>query len=76
MIGVNLGEDADTIGAVYGQLAGAYYGEQAIPSRWLTKLALKDLIIEMGDKLLLLSKNTSTEKSVDMDMDGIWKKQN
>jgi len=30
---VNLGEDADTTGAVYGQLAGAYYGEQEIPSR-------------------------------------------
>ncbi|PHS42996.1 MAG: ADP-ribosylglycohydrolase, partial [Marinobacter sp.] len=28
---VNLGEDADTTGAVYGQLAGAYYGERVIP---------------------------------------------
>jgi ADP-ribosyl-[dinitrogen reductase] hydrolase len=24
---VNLGDDADTTGAVYGQLAGAFYGE-------------------------------------------------
>lgn len=77
-MGVNLGEDADTIGAVYGQLAGAYYGEGAIPSRWVSKLALKDLIIEMADKLLLLSKNCNPEESVDVDMDadGIWKKQN
>jgi ADP-ribosylglycohydrolase len=52
---VNLGEDADTTGAVYGQLAGAYYGAQEIPSRWLSKLAHKDLIVEMADKLLLLS---------------------
>jgi ADP-ribosyl-[dinitrogen reductase] hydrolase len=28
---VNLGDDADTTGAVYGQLAGAFYGEKAIP---------------------------------------------
>ncbi len=32
---VNLGGDADTIGAVYGQLAGAYYGYSAIPERWI-----------------------------------------
>ena len=63
---VNLGEDADTTGAVYGQLAGAYYGAQEIPSRWLSKLAHKDLIVEMADKLLLLSdgfKHSSLEVS-------------
>ncbi|MBX9695302.1 MAG: ADP-ribosylglycohydrolase family protein, partial [Cyanobacteria bacterium] len=32
---VNLGDDADTTGAVFGQLAGAYYGKQGIPSHWL-----------------------------------------
>src|SRR5262249_29265748 len=31
---VNLGEDADTTGAVYGQIAGAYYGEAGIPAEW------------------------------------------
>ncbi len=35
---VNLGGDADTIGAVYGQIAGAYYGFGAIPERWLSKI--------------------------------------
>jgi hypothetical protein len=50
---------------VYGQLAGAYYGERAIPSRWLSKLAHKDLIIEMADNLLILSENT--EKSMDLE---------
>ncbi len=35
---VNLGGDADTIGAVYGQIAGAYYGFNAIPERWLCKI--------------------------------------
>ncbi|WP_351090088.1 ADP-ribosylglycohydrolase family protein, partial [Shewanella sp. S1-49-MNA-CIBAN-0167] len=28
LLAVNLGEDADTTGAIYGQLAGAYYGER------------------------------------------------
>ena len=32
---VNLGGDADSIGAVYGQIAGAYYGFAAIPVRWV-----------------------------------------
>ncbi|MBX0332973.1 ADP-ribosylglycohydrolase family protein [Pontibacter sp. HSC-14F20] len=34
LLAVNLGNDADTTGAVYGQIAGAYYGEQGIPERW------------------------------------------
>lgn len=32
---VNLGGDSDSIGAVYGQIAGAYYGFDAIPKRWV-----------------------------------------
>jgi ADP-ribosyl-[dinitrogen reductase] hydrolase len=35
---VNQGEDADTTGAIAGMLAGALYGEEAIPRRWLDKL--------------------------------------
>jgi ADP-ribosyl-[dinitrogen reductase] hydrolase len=35
---VNLGDDADTTGAIYGQIAGAYYGIDAIPERWLEKI--------------------------------------
>ena len=36
---VNLGEDTDTTGAIYGQLAGAFYGERVIPFRWTRKIA-------------------------------------
>ncbi len=32
---VNLGGDSDSIGAVFGQIAGAYYGFDAIPDRWV-----------------------------------------
>ena len=35
---VNLGEDADTTGAVFGQIAGAYYGVDGIPAEWREKL--------------------------------------
>ncbi|CAF3344108.1 unnamed protein product [Rotaria socialis] len=31
---VNLGDDTDTTAAIYGQLAGAYYGYQELPKRW------------------------------------------
>lgn len=41
---VNLGDDADTTGAVCGQLAGAYWGETGIPSEWLAGLARRDML--------------------------------
>jgi len=42
---VNLGNDADTVGAIYGGLAGAFYGEvNHIPERWLEEMKKVDLI--------------------------------
>jgi ADP-ribosyl-[dinitrogen reductase] hydrolase len=41
---VNLGDDADTTGAVCGQLAGAAWGESGIPQEWRNGLARRDLI--------------------------------
>lgn len=49
---VNLGDDADTVGAVAGQLAGAVYGLSAIPQRWLAPLAWRDQLIEMAENLI------------------------
>ena len=51
LLAVNLGDDADTTGAVYGQLAGAYYGEEGIPAEWRSKLALLGTIEELADRL-------------------------
>lgn len=48
---VNLGNDADTTAAIYGQLAGAYYGVDGIPSYWLKKLAKRELIESFALKL-------------------------
>jgi len=41
---VNLGDDADTTGAVCGQLGGAYWGRTGIPDSWLAGLARRELI--------------------------------
>ena len=48
---VNLGEDADTTGAIYGQIAGAYYGVEAIPSKWREQLTMTTEITSMADSL-------------------------
>jgi ADP-ribosylglycohydrolase len=55
LLAVNLGDDADTTGAVYGQLAGAFYGEQGIPESWLSKLTYHDLIKSFAEQLFELS---------------------
>jgi ADP-ribosyl-[dinitrogen reductase] hydrolase len=41
---VNLGNDADTTGAVCGQFAGACWGESGIPEVWLAGLARRDMV--------------------------------
>jgi ADP-ribosyl-[dinitrogen reductase] hydrolase len=49
---VNLGEDADTVGAVTGQLAGALYGESSIPNRWLEPLKWCNELRELAHMLI------------------------
>ena len=50
-LAVNLGDDADTTGAVYGQLAGAYYGAEQIPIAWRERLAKRELIEASAERL-------------------------
>ena len=38
LMAANLGDDADTTAAIYGQIAGAHYGASAIPSEWRSRL--------------------------------------
>jgi ADP-ribosyl-[dinitrogen reductase] hydrolase len=52
---VNLGDDADTTGAVCGQLAGAYWREAGIPVEWREGLARKDLLEDALNALLAKS---------------------
>jgi ADP-ribosyl-[dinitrogen reductase] hydrolase len=51
----NLGNDADTTAAVFGQLGGAYYGIDGIPQSWLEKLAMGDRITQLTNDLLALA---------------------
>jgi ADP-ribosyl-[dinitrogen reductase] hydrolase len=51
----NLGDDADTTAAICGQVAGAFYGESGIPSRWLEKLAMRDEIASLAKELEALN---------------------
>lgn len=55
LLAVNLGDDADTTGAVYGQLAGAFYGALGIRKKWRRLLALRDEITLLADRLLRAS---------------------
>jgi len=55
VLAVNLGDDADTVGAVTGQFAGALYGMSAIPKRWLANIAWRPRILTMADGLLIAS---------------------
>lgn len=51
LLAVNLGDDADTTGAVYGQIAGAFYGAEGIPRRWREVVAQADMIVGMANRL-------------------------
>lgn len=48
---VNLGDDADTTGAIYGQLAGAWYGVEGIPREWRGRLAHLEMLETFADRL-------------------------
>lgn len=62
----NLGDDADTTAAVCGQVAGAFYGESGIPRAWLEKLAMRDEIAELADRLRRAGRERSGPG-------GVWK---
>lgn len=51
LMAANLGDDADTTAAIYGQIAGAYYGREQISSRWRRKLTHGQLIAQMAQQL-------------------------
>ena len=51
LLAVNLGEDADTTGAVYGQLAGAYYGTDGSPERWRERVYERDALVALAASL-------------------------
>lgn len=57
LLAVNLGEDSDTTGAVFGQLAGAFYGYQCIRKDFLDQLWDKEKIMNLALELYLSKHN-------------------
>jgi ADP-ribosyl-[dinitrogen reductase] hydrolase len=64
---VNLGDDADTTAAIYGQLAGVYYGYASLPERWVKHIyarkfltCLSKWIVYEGDRWFKNGSSNST----------------
>ena len=51
--GINAGGDADVVGAVTGQLAGAVFGVESIPQPWRAALVGRDAIEDLAEALLI-----------------------
>ncbi|CAF3395495.1 unnamed protein product [Rotaria sp. Silwood2] len=67
---VNLGDDTDTTAAIYGQLAGAYYGYKNLPQQWIEQIYAKKYLETLSKwiayqgqiwKPINISLNLSTE---------------
>ena len=55
---VNLGDDADTTGAITGQIAGAFYGLSEIPDKWIKNVSWSEKILTMAHDLSLKLSNS------------------
>lgn len=53
----NLGDDTDTTAAITGQLAGAFYGIDDIPDKWVKQIYNYQEILDISDKLFFKHEN-------------------
>lgn len=60
---VNMGDDTDTVGAVTGAIAGARFGADALPDRWIGELECADEIARL-ESVLMTAEFTVDESSV------------
>lgn len=58
LIAANLGDDADTVGAVTGQIAGAIWGVEGIPRHWRDRLAWYDHLRDRAIRLFKLGEQS------------------
>ncbi len=54
ILSVNHSGDSDSTGAITGNILGFLLGEEAIPSRWLEKLEIREQIRRMAEGLFIL----------------------
>ncbi|CAF4088516.1 unnamed protein product [Adineta steineri] len=59
---IQLGSDTDTTAAIYGQLAGAFYGYDKIPQKWRRQLDAHDLLVSISHWLHFLGSQASTDE--------------
>jgi ADP-ribosyl-[dinitrogen reductase] hydrolase len=52
LLAANIGNDADTTAAICGQIAGAFYGFDAIPEAWRNRLCEGEAIADVAIKLI------------------------
>ena len=55
LMAANLRDDADTTAAITGQLAGALYGNEAIPARWRNLIAKSRELHSVAERLFQTS---------------------
>ena len=55
LLAANLSDDAETVGAVTGQIAGAAYGVSSTPEEWFTQLAWNARLADVPDRLFCAS---------------------
>jgi hypothetical protein len=60
---VNLGDDTDTTAAIYGQLAGAYYGYQQLPKKWLKSMFAQKFILCLSKWIVYEGQRWDPKKS-------------
>ncbi len=70
VLAVNLAGEADTIAAVAGGAAGAYWGQNAIPPRWLEALHERERLQAAGDGLQAVREGKGDEPDEGPDPDG------
>lgn len=59
---VNLGDDADTTAAIYGQLAGAYYRYRGLPQRWVRQIYAKKFITYLSEWIVYEGERWSSKR--------------
>ncbi|CAF0976851.1 unnamed protein product [Rotaria sp. Silwood1] len=64
---VNLGDDTDTTAAIYGQLAGAYYGYKALPEEWIKHIYGRKFIKCLSKWIIYEGENWSKSHIIDDD---------
>jgi len=64
LLAVNLGDDTDTTAAIYGQLAGAFYGYSSLPKKWIDQIYAKNFILNLSKWIAYEGENWSEKDNI------------